>query len=253
MSLRPFKLRHFLLLAAFLLIAAALLYGLRQCRGGSSEQPYAPTEEDLAAVKELEAGIQRDSLRREAEREARYDSMRAVWREQDEARREKYRKDRPLSARAKEYLADRQRWDSVRAARPEKYAEGTVLDLTSVDSLSLLKVPLVGPARAAQILSYGRQLGGYVSAQQILEINNMPPEMARWFKVSGTPHPRRLKINSADFKTLVRHPYLSFEQVKEIFRYRQRYGALKDWNDLALSPVFTPDDFKRLAPYSDFH
>lgn len=253
MSLRPFKLRHFLLLAAILLIAAALLYGLRLCHHRAAEQPYAPTKEELAAVKELEAGIQRDSLRREAEREARYDSLRAVWHQQDDARWEKYRKDHPLSPRAKEYLADRQRWDSIRAARPEKYAEGTVLDLTSVDSLSLLKVPLVGPARAAQILSYGRQLGGYVSEQQILEIGNMPPEMTRWFKVSGTAHPRRLKINSADFTTLVRHPYLSFEQVKEIMRYRQRFGALKDWNDLALSPVFTPADFKRLTPYSDFH
>ena len=252
MSSHPFTLRHYLWLVVVLLLTAATLYGVRRCQHRAVEQPYEPTKEELAAVEELEHSIQQDSLHRVAEREARYDSMRAAWRAEDEARWKRGRGERPLSQRAKEYMDDKQRWDSIKAARPEKYAEGTVLDLNATDSLALLRVPLIGPARAAQILSYGRQLGGYVSAQQILEINGMPPEMVRWFKVSGGVQPRRLKINKADFKTLVRHPYLSYEQVKEIVNYRRRFGDLKDWNDLSLSNAFTPADFKRLAPYSDF-
>ena len=48
----------------------------------------------------------------------------------------------------------------------------------------------------------------------------------------GEAQPRSLDVNRADFKTLLRHPYLSYEQVKRIFNHREKKGMIKNWNQL---------------------
>lgn len=137
---------------------------------------------------------------------------------------------------------------------PEKYEEGTVvLDLNTADTAALKGIPGIGSYLARKIVAYREALGGYVSTAQVAEsAEGLPEGVERWFRVSGAETPRRFNVNKASFKELVHHPYLSFEQVKEIMNYRQRFGALRDWSDMKLSPYFSPDDFARLAPYSSF-
>ena len=43
---------------------------------------------------------------------------------------------------------------------------------------------------------------------------------------------RKVDVNRADFKTLVHHPYLSYEQVKRIFNQREKRGMIKNWAQL---------------------
>jgi hypothetical protein len=50
----------------------------------------------------------------------------------------------------------------------------------------------------------------------------------------------------------VRHPYLSYEQVKVITTHIRKYGQLRSWKDLQLYPEFTLQDFERLTPYFVF-
>lgn len=65
-----------------------------------------------------------------------------------------------------------------------------------------------------------------------------------------------MRLNSrqpvADFKQLVRHPYLNYEQVKAICAYIRKYGSLKGWKELRLLDEFTDEDFERLEPYFTF-
>ena len=42
----------------------------------------------------------------------------------------------------------------------------------------------------------------------------------------------KVDVNRADFKTLVHHPYLSYEQVKLIFNQREKRGMIKNWEQL---------------------
>ena len=58
-----------------------------------------------------------------------------------------------------------------------------------------------------------------------------------------------MDVNTCSFKELVRHPYLSYEQVKEIMQYRRLHGRLTQWSDLSLSPLFTQGDIERLSTY----
>ena len=80
----------------------------------------------------------------------------------------------------------------------------------------------------------------------------MPEGIEQWFEIGAGETPRQIDVNKSDFKTLLRHPYLSYEQVLAIVRFRQKFGSLRSWSDLRNSPDFSETDFQRLAPYFKF-
>lgn len=244
--------RDYVIILLFLCLLGGTFTLVQRCHNEAEVQAYKATAADSAELAAFEEEILQDSLRTEEERAARYDSLLQVWSSERQERwataLERYKK----SPEGRAYQRDQERWDSVRRARKPKLKEGTILNLNTVDSLILIQVHLIGPARAGQILSYRRQLGGYVSVQQLLEINAMAPEVLQFFMVSPDAEITRLRINSDSFRTLVRHPYLSFDQVKEISKYRQKFGKIRSWEDLSLSPFFAPHDFERLTPYISF-
>ena len=147
---------------------------------------------------------------------------------------------------------DRARQDSLRQLRPEKFAELTVLDLNTVDTLTLRKIPGVGVGYSRSIVSYRQRLGGFVSVAQLKEIEGLPDRIEEWFTVDENAEVNRISINKSDFKTLLRHPYLSYEQVKVITTHIRKYGPLRSWKDLQLYKEFTSRDFERLTPYFMF-
>ena len=133
-----------------------------------------------------------------------------------------------------------------------KLPRGRQLDLNAADSAELLRVPGVGPYFARRIVRYRQRLGGFVSREQLREIPNLPDSVQTWFRVTAEKAQRPLRLNTATFRELLRHPYLNYEQVKAIVNYRERQGALQTLQELSLSEAFTPVDLERLTPYVSF-
>lgn len=144
------------------------------------------------------------------------------------------------------------RRDSLRRIYPEKFGELTVLSLNAADTTLLQRIPGIGRYRAAQICRYRERLGGYINTAQLREIGDLPEGIEQWFEIGADETPRQIDVNKSDFKTLLRHPYLSYDQVCAIMRFRQKYGSLRSWSDLRNSPDFSETDFQRLAPYFKF-
>lgn len=139
------------------------------------------------------------------------------------------------------------------AAASRKYEPGSVvLDLNTCDTAELRRIPEIGAYRAQKIVEYRERLGGFVSVTQLQEIQGLPQGIETWFAVDGDAEPEPLNANAATFQTLFRHPYINYEQAREIMNYRRRYGRLKSLDDLHLSPHFTPEDLRRLRPYLEF-
>jgi len=134
----------------------------------------------------------------------------------------------------------------------EKYAEGTRIPLNQADTSQLKRIPGIGSHYARKIIDYRKRLGGFINPRQVEEIEGLPAGVSRWFVVEDNPQPKQLRINHASFTELVRHPYLEFEQVKDIANHIRQYGPLRSWNDLKLYKEFTDEDFRRLAPYFTF-
>ena len=59
----------------------------------------------------------------------------------------------------------------------------------------------------------------------------------------------QIDVNRADFKALVNHPYLSYNQVKRIVNQREKRGMIKDWNQLKA----LLEDEEPIPPYLEYY
>ena len=120
--------------------------------------------------------------------------------------------------------------------------------LNTADSATLITIPGIGPYYARRIVQYGHRLGGYVSIEQLDEIDDFPVE-AKQYLVINNPSPKKLNINQLSLNELKRHPYINFYMAKAITDYRRLHGTIKSLNELRLIKDFTPEAIKRLTPY----
>ena len=110
-----------------------------------------------------------------------------------------------------------------------------IVDLNTVDSTTLVELPQIGGYMASRILEFRDKLGGFVDMEQLRDVKGM--DEARFATIQ--PYIKiveaeicKIDVNRADFKTLVHHPYLSYEQVKRIFNQREKRGMIKNWAQL---------------------
>jgi DNA uptake protein ComE-like DNA-binding protein len=131
------------------------------------------------------------------------------------------------------------------------------IDLNSADSTLLCRIPGIGEKTAAAILRYRKRLGGYTHVAQIAEAAHwVTPDQLQtweqqWLRVNASAV-QQLSVNTADFKDLLRHPYLDYPQVKALFSIRQNKGNISSWDEITATGIFTPDDVNRLQPYLRF-
>lgn len=107
---------------------------------------------------------------------------------------------------------------------PQK-ASVAATELNSADSLDLLALNGVGPTFAKRILKYRSILGGYASVEQLKEVYGFTDELFEKVKNVVKADASQLKktnLNSDDFKTINKHPYLSYELTKTIFNARRQ-------------------------------
>ena len=109
------------------------------------------------------------------------------------------------------------------------------LDLNTADSTALLALPQIGSTMSSRIHRYRDRLGGFVALEQLFEVKGMDTarfETIRPYILLENHEIRKLNVNSDEFKVLLRHPYLEYEQVKAIVNYRERRGLIKQWSQL---------------------
>ena len=110
-----------------------------------------------------------------------------------------------------------------------------LVDLNTVDSTTLVELPQIGGYTAMRIIAFREKLGGFVEKEQLLDVKGMDADRYNTVEpyiLIGAVELRKIDVNRADFKALVSHPYLSYEQVKRIVSQRERRGMIKDWAQL---------------------
>ena len=102
----------------------------------------------------------------------------------------------------------------------------------SVIQQPLESLPGIGPVLSVRIIKYRNLLGGYASSGQLREVYGLPEERhsilisQRVFADSLAV--RKIRINEADFKALIRHPYFQRTEVSAILKYRELKGVIPD-------------------------
>jgi DNA uptake protein ComE-like DNA-binding protein len=135
------------------------------------------------------------------------------------------------------------------------YNKRKLLNLNSCDSASLEALPGIGPVLSARIIKYRNLLGGYVSADQLKEVYGLPEETfdmisSRIFADSLSV--RKIRINEADYKELIRHPYFQKSEVSTILKYRELKGKITDITKMTENNLISLETSRKIKAYLDF-
>ena len=139
--------------------------------------------------------------------------------------------------------------------RAPRLAAGETISLNNADTTQWMKIPGIGSTFANRIVRYQTRLGGFSSIYQLLEVNGISDDLfariAPYISHSDSTI-QKLYINHLEFRELLRHPYLEFEQVQVIMNLRRRTGNISSINELAMLSEFSESDIERLRPYLEF-
>lgn len=152
---------------------------------------------------------------------------------------------------AAELVGERPRYERDTLLRPIKIDSTQHIVLNTADTNQLKKVPGIGSYYAKEIMRHGKWLGGYVSVDQLDEIDGFPSEAKKYFVVER-PTPQRINVNRLTLQQLRRHPYINYYQAKTIVDYRRLHGDIHSLQDLRFSRDFSPEAIRQLEPYVEY-
>jgi len=167
--------------------------------------------------------------------------------------------------RARQDSTWRTRQDSLaRYARNKRYASNQhsapsrisiplhAIELNSADSAGLIPLPGIGPVFAGRIIRYRELLGGYHRTSQLSEVYGMKLETVKLiepFLTLDTSLVRKIPVNEAAFRQLLRHPYLEYNDVKAIVNYRDAMGMITSLEEIREHALLADSIFERVQCY----
>ena len=128
------------------------------------------------------------------------------------------------------------------------------IHINRADSAHLLPLPGIGPVFAGRIVKYRELLGGFVRIDQLCEVYGIPDETLDLIRDRielDTSEIRKILLNSASFRDLLRHPYLGLEEVKSIVNYRDYKQDISSLMELRQNRVLPDSTLERIGPYLD--
>lgn len=136
----------------------------------------------------------------------------------------------------------------------QKFSDTHRRNINTVTENDLVKLGIYKNV-SINIIKYRDQLGGLIALGQVKEVRNVDEQtlkvLEEYTLVDKKFTPRKLKINSDEFKVLLKHPYLEFEDVKNICNYR-RFEKIKDVKTLKKEKLLKEETIEKIVPYLDF-
>ncbi len=109
-----------------------------------------------------------------------------------------------------------------------------IVNLNSADTTELKSLPGIGSFFARNIVEYREELGGYVEINQLLEVyafdSSRLETITSYINIDSISL-RKINVNTDDFKIILRHPYIEYEDVKKIVNHREKRGFIKNWEE----------------------
>jgi DNA uptake protein ComE-like DNA-binding protein len=130
--------------------------------------------------------------------------------------------------------------------------ETVTIDINMADSTQFASLIGIGPVFSSRIVRYRSALGGFYSKNQLFEVFGIDSVVVNenWELLgNSSQNVEPININTIEFKSLLRHPYFSYKQVKTILNYRKQHGDFEKKNDLLKIVVLDSIWFQKVEPY----
>jgi DNA uptake protein ComE-like DNA-binding protein len=127
-----------------------------------------------------------------------------------------------------------------------------IVELNTADSAELTKLYGIGPVFASRIIKYRNLLGGYHSPSQLREVYGLREETMKLIQdyvIADTTCIKPLRINFADYRDLLRHPYLEKHHVEAILNYRSQNGPFTTIGQILQNGMMDSAAFAGIKPY----
>ncbi len=151
--------------------------------------------------------------------------------------------------------AERNNYGKKAGHEPKYNRKKPILDINTCDSSSLVSLPGIGPVLSMRIIRYRNLIGGFWSVSQLKEVYGLPAETFERISpglYADTVKIRKIKINSADYREMIRHPYFKKEEVAAIIKYRDLEGIIKDIDELYGNNILSEETGRKIAHYLDY-
>ena len=125
--------------------------------------------------------------------------------------------------------------------------------INSADTTQLKVISGIGSILARRIVKYRDKLGGFIRKDQYQEIYGLRTAalaaLVKQTYIAPNFKPRRLNINTCHLKELAAHPYVSYEQAKNLVCYRAQHGSFTAVEDLRALALIDEATLEKIAPY----
>lgn len=125
------------------------------------------------------------------------------------------------------------------------------ININTADTTELVQLRGIGNTFANRIVKYREKLGGFFEAEQLLEVygfDSLKYELVKNEIYIDENALRRLNINSAEIKEMIKHPYIDYKLAAAISkqRFKKKFESVDE-----LKTVYLVNDslFRKLAPY----
>jgi competence protein ComEA len=156
-------------------------------------------------------------------------------------------------------VPDAKQGDKINVAtkeNPQTPLSIIILDINSATTEDLMKLKGIGKYYAGKIARDVNWKGGYYSLSQLYNIQDIPKEtidnIIAFLKVDATKIVK-IKLNTADFAALRKHPYLTYKEVQAIINYREQHGGFQSFTELQKIHLLKTKDFNQVLPYLDLN
>ncbi|MGC9330850.1 MAG: ComEA family DNA-binding protein [Bacteroidales bacterium] len=124
--------------------------------------------------------------------------------------------------------------------------------INTANKKELLETETISESLAQRIIAYRNMLGGYYKTNQLLEVYGISQEDMNKLKdriIIDEENITYIDLNEISFADLLRHPYMSKNNVKNIMEYRDFAGRIKHPEELLKNNVIPDSTYQKILPY----
>jgi len=145
-----------------------------------------------------------------------------------------------------------QQYDKKKTELTEYKSVQKIVEINSADSVQLTGVRGIGPFYARRIIKYRDRLGGFTCREQLMEVYGMDSVHYSTIAPYITVDPsliRKININTATFKDLMKNPYIDYYMASAIMKYRGKKGKFSSLDELMNINLIYDEVYRKISPY----